>query len=251
MRNQLRAGFYLLVRNPCVWAALALVVVRWAWCVARVAEGGMSFGLQDSIFRDEITLLAYPFVGAGVAAFDQRDGALRGVCAAEAGRARYVASRFVMVAVAVLALVAASAALDLLGGVLVPGASRIMASPQMHGPVRLAAGVLTALFAGELTFLLGTLTRSRSALATMGTLALVLLLAYLAGVLLIHGGEASSRLVALLAALAPLAGLSADVAFPPAASLVPPDLVHALVTPLVWLAALFALARLLMARRTV
>ena len=167
MKNHLRSGFYLLVRNPYVWVALALVVARWAWTLAGVAQGSVSFGLQDSILRDKVTLAVYVFSAAGIAAFDQRGRALRSSCEAEGGRARYATSRFVMVAVGALALVAATAALDLLGGALVPGASRILASPQMHEPLRLAAGILTVLVACELAFFVGALVRSPSALATV------------------------------------------------------------------------------------
>lgn len=154
MKNQLRSGFYLLVRNPYVWVALALVVARWAWTLAGVAQGSVSFGLQDSILRDKVTLAVNVFSAAGIAAFDQRGRALRSSCEAEGGRARYATSRFVMVAVGALALV-------------------------------------------------------------------------------------------------PTEGLTTGVSFASEARLMPLDLVPAFVTPLVWLAALFGLTRLLLARRTV
>lgn len=244
MRNQLRAGAYLLVRNPYVWAALALVVVRWTWCVVRVAQGGLSFGLQDSILRDKLTLLAYLLSAAGIAAFDQRGGALRGSCDAERGRERYAASRFVLVAVTAVGLVAVTALLDALGGAIVPGASRVAASPQMHEPARLAAGVLSVLVACELAFFLGTLARSRGVLATMGLLAVLFLAVVAVGALL---PGASGPLDAAM----PTAGFLTGVSFRPEASLMPLDLVRVYLVPVAWLAALFALTRLLLARRAV
>ena len=254
MKNQLRSGFYLLVRNPYVWVALALVVVRWAWTLAGVAQGSVSFGLQDSILRDKVTLAVYVFSAAGIAAFDQRGRALRSSCEAEGGRARYATSRFVMVAVVALVLVAVTAALDLLGGALVPGASRIVASPQMHEPLRLAAGILTVLVACELAFFVGALVRSPSALATVALLAVLYVLFHMAIVALVPDGEITlqqARLLDAVGALVPTEGLTTGVSFAPEARLMPLDLVPAFVTPLVWLAALFGLTRLLLARRTV
>ena len=245
MKNQLRSGFYLLVRNPYVWVALALVVARWAWTLAGVAQGSVSFGLQDSILRDKVTLAVYVFSAAGIAAFDQRGRALRSSCEAEGGRARYATSRFVMVAVG---------ALDLLGGALVPGASRILASPQMHEPLRLAAGILTVLVACELAFFVGALVRSPSALATVALLAVLYVLFHMAIVVLVPDGEITlqqARLLDAVGALVPTEGLTTGVSFAPEARLMPLELVPAFVTPLVWLAALFGLTRFLLARRTV
>ena len=49
----------------------------------------------------------------------------------------------------------------------------------------------------------------------------------------------------------PLEGLKADVMFTPTALLIPPDPLRAILVPIVWVGALFALARSAMARRTV
>ncbi|MBM6774289.1 hypothetical protein [Olsenella profusa] len=244
MRNHLRSGFYLLARNPYVWVSVALIVARWAWGLVRVAQGELSFGLQDSILRDKLVLLVYAFSAAGIAAFDQRGRALRCACEDRGGRARYMASRFVLVAVLALGLVALSTALDLVGGALVPGASRIVASPQMHEPARLLAGVLTVLVGCEFTFFVGTLVKSPSALLTTALCVLVCLGAMLLAVLV--PGAAG-----LLDVVTPTAGLLTGIVFQPLAALMPLDPARAYLVPIVWLAALFALSRLLLARRTV
>ncbi|WP_317415873.1 hypothetical protein [Thermophilibacter provencensis] len=132
MANQLRAALYALVRNYRTWVALALVVLGKAYAAWSVTQG-VTYGLQDSLFRDKALLLVVLFAGAGVAAFDQRGGALRSACCTERGRTGYVASRFVAVAALALGLLAAAVALDVVVGALVPGASVIAASPAM-GP---------------------------------------------------------------------------------------------------------------------
>ena len=99
MANQIHAAFYTLVRNYRTWVALGLVAIDRAysaWCVTQ----GVTYGLQDSIFRDKALVLVFLFAGASVAVFDQRGGALRSACGTERGRLGYVLSRFLTVAMA-------------------------------------------------------------------------------------------------------------------------------------------------------
>lgn len=253
MAHQLKAAVYALVRNWRVWVALGLVVLNKVAAVESVTRG-VTYGLQDSLFRDKDLVAIVLFAGAAVAVFDQRGGALRSSCLAEKGRARHALSRFAVVAALALALLAVAAVLDVAAGALVPGASVIAASPAMCAPDRVAVGVLTYLVIGELSYAAALLTRSQSALATAGMVAV----AYVALVLLTLMGLPASNPTALgvttsqlVGFLLPLGGLSADVTFAPYASLIPLDPAHAFVVPFVWLAALLALERLHMARRTV
>ena len=253
MANQLRAAFYLLGRNYRTWVALALVALdrtHIAWGVTR----GVTYGLQDSLFRDKALIVIVLFAAAGVAAFDQRGGALRAACGAEKGRAGYVVSRFVAVVVVTLGLLAAAAVLDVIAGLVVPGASVIAASPEMCAPERVLAGVLTYLAIAEVGFAAGLVTRSQSAVATTG----LVVVAYLAFAVLVLVALPEGPVTQTEAALydvvgfaLPLEGLTADVMFAPYAALMPLDSLRAFVVPLVWVAALLALGNALMARRTV
>ena len=253
MTNQLRAAFYTLVRNYRTWVALALVAldrVHIAWGVTL----GVTYGLQDSLFRDATLVAIVLFAAAGVAAFDQRGGALRAACGAEKGRAGYVVSRFATVAVVTLGLLAAAAVLDVIAGLVVPGASVIAASPAMCAPERVLAGVLTYLVIAEVGFAAGLVTKSQSAVATTG----IVVVAYIAFSVLVlialpQGAvtQAEAALYDIVGFALPLEGLTADVTFAPYAALMPLDSLRAFVVPLVWAAALLALGNALMARRTV
>lgn len=254
MANQLRAALYALVRNYRTWVALALVVLGKAYAAWSVTQG-VTYGLQDSLFRDKALLLVVLFAGAGVAAFDQRGGALRSACCTERGRTGYVASRFVAVSALALGLLAAAVALDVVVGALAPGASVIAASPAMGAPMRVVAGVLTYLTVAEIGFAAGLVTRGWSAIATAG----VVVVAYLALCVIVligvvPAGSPTPFGVTLSEAIGfalPLEGLKADVMFTPTALLIPPDPLRAILVPIVWVGALFALARFAMARRTV
>ena len=253
MANQLRAALYALVRNYRTWVALALVVLGKAYAAWSVTQG-VTYGLQDSLFRDKALLLVVLFAGEGVAAFDQRGGALRSACCTERGRAGYVVSRFVAAAALVLGLLAVAAALDVIAGALVPGASVIAASPAMCAPGRVLAGVLTYLTVAEVGFVAGLVTRSQSAVATTGLVAVAYLVLCVLVLVALPAGSPTPMGVALSEAIGfalPLEGLKADVMFAMAARLMPLDPLRAFVVPLVWVAALLALARSAMARRTV
>lgn len=253
MANQLRASLYTLVRNWRVWVALGLVALNKAIAVESVMRG-VTYGLQDSIFRDNCLVAIMLFAGAAVAVFDQRGGALRSSCLAEKGRARHVLSRFVMVAALTLALLAAMAVLDVAAGALVPGASVIAASPAMCAPDRVVAGVFTYLAIAEVAYAAALLTHSQSALAAAGMVAVAYLCFSLLITLVVPVGELTPRgltILQLAGFLLPFGGINADVTFARGASLIPLDPVNAFVVPLVWLVALFALERLHMARRAV
>lgn len=253
MTSQIRAAFYTLVRNYRTWAALGLVALDRAYSAWSVTQG-VTYGLQDSIFRDKALVLVFLFAGASVAVFDQRGGALRSACGTERGRLGYALSRFVAVAALALGLLAVTAALDVAAGALVPGASVIAASPEMCAPERVAAGVLTYLVIAELAFAAGVVTRSHSAVATAGIVVVAYVALCLIALAVVPARTPTPMGVTLSEALGfvlPLEGLRADVMFAPAASLMPLDPLRAVVVPLVWLAALLALVRCLMARRTV
>ena len=253
MTNQLRAAFYTLVRNYRTWVALALVAldrVHIAWNVTQ----GVTYGLQDSLFRDATLIAIVLFAAAGVAAFDQRGGALRAACGTEKGRVGYVVSRFATVAAVTLGLLAAAAVLDVIAGLVVPGASVIAASPAMCAPERVLAGVLTYLVIAEVGFAAGLVTKSQSAVATTG----IVVVAYIAFSVLVlialpQGAvtQAEAALYDNVGFALSLEGLTADVTFAPYAALMPLDSLRAFVVPLVWAAALLALGNALMARRTV
>lgn len=253
MANQLRAALYALVRNYRTWVALALVVLGKAYAAWSVMQG-VTYGLQDSLFRDKALLLVVLFAGAGVAAFDQRGGALRSACCTERGRAGYVVSRFVAAAAFVLGLLAVAAALDVIAGALVPGASVIAASPAMCAPGRVLAGVLTYLTVAEVGFVAGLVTRSQSAIAATGLVVVAFLVLCVLVLIVVPEGSPTPLGVTLPEAIVfalPLEGLKADVMFAMAARLMPLDPLRAFVVPLVWVTALLALARSAMARRTV
>ena len=251
MANQLRAALYALVRNYRTWVALALVVLGYAaWSVTQ----GVTYGLQDSLFRDKALVLVFLFAGASVAVFDQRGGALRSACGTERGRLGYALSRFAAVAALTLGLLAVTAALDVAAGALVPGASVIAASPRMCAPERVVAGVLTYLVIAELAFAAGVVTRSHSAIATAGIVVVAFVALCLVALAVVPAGSPTPMGVTLSEALGfvlPLEGLSANVMFAPYAALMPLDSLRAFVVPLVWLAVLLALVRGVMARRTV
>lgn len=253
MTNQLRAAFYTLVRNYRTWVALALVALDRVHIVWNVTQG-VTYGLQDSLFRDATLIAIVLFAAAGVAAFDQRGGALRAARGTEKGRVGYVVSRFATVAAVTLGLLAAAAALDVIAGLVVPGASVIAASPAMCAPERVLAGVLTYLVIAEVGFAAGLVTKSQSAVATTG----IVVVAYIAFSVLVlialpQGAvtQAEAALYDIVGFALPLEGLTADVTFAPYAALMPLDSLRAFVVPLVWAAALLALGNALMARRTV
>ena len=253
MANQLRAAFYLLGRNYRTWVALVLVALDRAYIAWGVTRG-VTYGLQDSLFRDKALIVIVLFAAAGVAAFDQRGGALRAACGTEKGRTGYVVSRFVAVVVVTLGLLAAAAVLDVIAGLVVPSASVIAASPAMCAPDRVLAGVLTYLAIAEVGFAAGLVTRSQSAVATTG----LVVVAYLAFAVLVLVALPEGPVTQTEAALydvvgfaLPLEGLTADVMFAPYAALMPLDSLRAFVVPLVWVAALLALGNALMVRRTV
>lgn len=253
MTNQLRAAFYLLGRNYRTWVALVLVALDRAYIAWGVTRG-VTYGLQDSLFRDKALIVIVLFAAAGVAAFDQRGGALRAACGAEKGRAGYVVSRFLAVVAVTLGLLASAAVLDVIAGLVVPGASVIAASPEMCAPERVLAGVLTYLAIAEVGFAAGLVTRSQSAVATTG----LVVVAYLAFAVLVLVAlpegpvtQTEAALYDVVGFVLPLEGLTADVMFAPYAALMPLDSLRAFVVPLVWVAALLALGNALMARRTV
>lgn len=253
MANQLRAALYALVRNYRTWVALALVVLGKAYAAWSVTQG-VTYGLQDSVFRDKALLLIVLFAGAGIAAFDQRGGALRSACCTERGRTGYVASRFVAVAALALGLLAAAVALDVVVGALAPGASVIAASPAMGAPMRVVAGVLTYLTVAEIGFVAGLVTRSQSAIAATGLVVVAFLVLCVLVLIVVPEGSLTPLGVTLPEAIVfalPLEGLKADVMFAMAARLIPPDPLRAILVPIVWVGALLALARSAMARRTV
>ena len=253
MTNQLRAALYTLVRNYRTWVALALVAldrVHIAWNVTQ----GVTYGLQDSLFRDATLVAIVLFAAVGVAAFDQRGGALRAACGAEKGRAGYVVSRFATVAVVTLGLLAAAAALDVIAGLVVPGASVIATSPAMCAPDRVLAGVLTYLVIAEVGFAAGLVTRSQSSVATTGIVVMACLVFNVLMQIILPTGlatQAEAELAEAIGFALPLEGLAADVTFAPAAQLMPIDALRAFMVPFVWVAALLALGNALMARRTV
>ena len=252
MAHQLKAAVYTLVRNWRAWVALGLVVLNKVVSVEFVTRG-VTYGLQDSLFRDKGLVAIVLFAGAAVAVFEQRGGALRSSCLAEKGRARHVISRFAVVAGLTLALLAVAAVLDMVAGALVPGASVIAASPAMCAPDRVVAGVLTYLVIAEVAYAAALVTKSQSALATAGMVAVAYVALVLLVILFASGGDASHDLTTaqLVGFLLPLGGFNADVTFAMGASLIPLGPAHAFAVPLVWLAALLALERLHMARRTV
>ena len=181
-------------------------------------------------------------------------GALRAACGTEKGRVGYVVSRFATVAAVTLGLLAAAAVLDVIAGLVVPGASVIAASPAMCAPERVLAGVLTYLVIAEVGFAAGLVTKSQSAVATTG----IVVVAYIAFSVLVliilpQGAvtQAEAALYDIVGFALPLEGLTADVTFAPYAALMPLDSLRAFVVPLVWAAALLALGNALMARRTV
>ena len=253
MANQIRAALYTLARNYRTWVALGLVALDRAYSAWRVTQG-VTYGLQDSIFRDKALVLVFLFAGASVAVFDQRGGALRSACGTERGRLGYVLSRFLTVAALTLGLLAVTAALDVAAGALVPGASVIAASPRMCAPERVVAGVLTYLVIAELAFAAGVVTRSHSAIATAGIVVVAFVALCLVALAVVPPGSPTPMGVTLSEALGfvlPLEGLTANVMFAPYAALMPLDPLRAFVVPLVWLAALLVLVRGVMARRTV
>lgn len=253
MLNQLHAALFTLVHNYRTWVALALVTLDRAH-IAWNATRGVTYGLQDSLFRDVALVAIVLFAAAGVAAFDQRGGALRAACGAEKGRTGYVVSRFVTVAMVTLGLLAAATVLDVIAGLVVPGASVIAASPAMGAPMRVVAGVLTYLTVAEIGFVAGLVTRSQSAVATTGLVAVAYLVLCVLVLVALPAGSPTPMGVALSEAIGfalPLEGLKADVMFAMAARLMPLDPLRAFVVPLVWVAGLLALARSAMARRTV
>lgn len=121
--------------------------------------------------------------------------------------------------------------------------------------MRVVAGVLTYLTVAEIGFAAGLVTRGWSAIATAG----VVVVAYLALCVIVligvvPAGSPTPFGVTLSEAIGfalPLEGLKADVMFTPTALLMPLDPLRAFVVPLVWVAALLALTRSAMARRTV
>ena len=253
MANQLRAAFYLLGRNYRTWAALVLVALDRAYIAWGVTRG-VTYGLQDSLFRDKTLVAIVLFAAASVAAFDQRGGALRAACGAEKGRTGYVVSRFVAVVVATLGLLAAAAVLDVIAGLVVPGASVIAASPAMCAPERVLAGVLTYLVIAGVGFAAGLVTKSQSAIATAGIVVVAYVVFSMLVLIALPQGavtQAEAALYELVGFPLPLEGLTADVMFAPSAALMPIDSLRAFVVPLAWLAALMALGCALMARRTV
>ena len=253
MLNQLHAALFTLVHNYRTWVALALVTLDRAH-IAWNATRGVTYGLQDSLFRDVALVAIVLFAAAGVAAFDQRGGALRAACGAEKGRTGYVVSRFVTVAMVTLGLLAAATVLDVIAGLVVPGASVIAASPAMYAPDRVLAGVLTYLVVAEVGFTAGLVTKSQSAVATMGLLAVAYLVFCVLMPIVLPMGSATrvgAELAEAIGFALPLEGLAADVTFAPAAQLMPIDALRAFTVPLVWVAALLALGNALMARRTV
>lgn len=253
MANQLRAAFYLLGRNYRTWVALVLVALDRAYIAWGVTRG-VTYGLQDSLFRDKTLVAIVLFAAASVAAFDQRGGALRAACGAEKGRTGYVVSRFVAVVVVTLGLLAAAAVLDVIAGLVVPGASVIAASPAMCAPERVLAGVLTYLVIAGVGFAAGLVTRSQSAIATAGIVVVAYVVFSMLVLIALPQGavtQAEAALYDVVGFALPLEGLTADVMFAPSAALMPLDSLRAFVVPLVWLVALLVLGLALMARRTV
>ena len=106
----------------------------------------------------------------------------------------------------------------------------------------------------EVGFVAGLVTRSQSAVATTGLVAVAYLVLCVLVLVALPAGSPTPMGVALSEAIGfalPLEGLKADVMFAMAARLMPLDPLRAFVVPLVWVAGLLALARSAMARRTV
>ena len=257
MANQIRSALYLLRRNVYLLIALLLVLAQEA-CVAWLGAHGASFGGQDSL----IGLFATPFIccfaAVGVAAEDDAACGLRSATCAQDGRARYVAARFLAVAVSTALVFAVTLLADLaLAAVGHPELSLVVSAPAMHAPSRLLAQYLSVLAFAELVLLVAWASRKTSVALLVAfvvgipRLALSLLLIPVALVPVPSTGWSVdvAGLLGAISDLLPVAALTSVVSFP--GGIQPVSLVGGYVVPLAWLVALFVLGRALMARRTV
>lgn len=256
MANQIRSALYLLRRNVYLLIALLLVLAQEA-CVAWLGAHGASFGGQDSL----IGLFATPFIccfaAVGVAAEDDAACGLRSATCAQDGRARYVAARFLAVAVSTALVFAVTLLADLaMAAVGHPELSLVVSAPAMHAPSRLLAQYLSVLAYAELVLLVGLAAR-RAAVSLL--VALLLGIPRLSMTLLLVVAKCLSVLDAphldvaavmdVLRNTLPMQAFVTTVTFP--GGVQPVGFMGGCLVPLVWLAALFALARALMARRAV
>lgn len=257
MANQIRSALYLLRRNVYLLIALLLVLAQEA-CVAWLGAHGASFGGQDSL----IGLFATPFIccfaAVGVAAEDDAACGLRSATCAQDGRARYVAARFLAVAVSTALVFAVTLLADLaMAAVGHPELSLVVSAPAMHAPSRLLAQYLSVLAYAELVLLVGLAAR-RTAVSLL--VALLLGIPRLSMTLLLVVAKCLSVFVDaphldvaavmdVLRNILPMRAFVTTVTFP--GGVQPVGFMGGCLVPLVWLAALFALARALMARRAV
>ncbi|OUO34396.1 hypothetical protein [Olsenella sp. An290] len=256
MANQIRSALYLLRRNVYLLIALLLVLAQEA-CVAWLGAHGASFGGQDSL----IGLFATPFIccfaAVGVTAEDDAACGLRSATCAQDGRARYVAARFLAVAVSTALVFAVTLLADLaMAAVGHPELSLVVSAPAMHAPSRLLAQYLSVLAYAELVLLVGLAAR-RAAVSLL--VALLLGIPRLSMTLLLVVAKCLSVLDAphldvaavmdVLRNILPMQAFVTTVTFP--GGVQPVGFMGGCLVPLVWLAALFALARALMARRAV
>lgn len=241
IRNQVRAGLYLLVRNFWFKAALVFVVIMqayraWAWAQ------GTTYGLQDSILVTYRVFLVCTAMAVGVAHKDRKGGALRSACLAEHGRRNFVASRFIVMFLAIAAVCGLAILLDAL--FLATPISLLAMAPAMNSPARLLAQFLTILAYAELaqavTWAAGA---AAGFVAGSGYLGLV-------GALLtaVFGSQA---FVGAILELQLSNNLGHTVVFDMATRLLPLDPLQAYLEPFVYLGLTWVFGRLVLARKTV
>ena len=255
MAGQIKAALYLLARSVYLQIAIILVVVQEA-AIMWLGAQGVTYGAQDSLMGYLLPFICC-FAAVGIAAEDDAQHGLRAAVCARSGRARYAASRCLLVAVSTALLVLFALALD--GAVALSGhpeLSLMASAPAMHTPARLLAQHLSVLAWAELVLLVAWLTR-RTGLALlvafvvgipkfgMGLLLLLARLVVLPSGVSVDVGEALGALGNFL----PVAAFEATISS--SGGLLPVDVVGGYVVPLVWVVALAALSQALMARRTV
>ena len=252
MANQIRAAFYTLARNYRTWVALGLVAIDRAYSAWRVTQG-VTYGLQDSILPRQGARARLPLCrGERGRLRPARRGPALCVRHREGASGLRGSPRFLTVAALTLGLLAVTAALDVAAGALVPGASVIAASPRMCAPE--ARGRRRAHVPRDRRARLCRGHSEIARIATAGIVVVAFVALCLIALAVVPAGSPTPMGVTLseiLGFVLPLEGLSANVMFAPYAALMPLDFPRAFVVPLVWLAALLALVRGVMARRTV
>lgn len=245
IRNQVRAGLYLLVRNFWFKAALVFVVAMqayraWAW------THGVTYGLQDSILVTYRIFLACIAMATGVAHADRKGAALCSACLAEHGRRNFVASRFIVMFLAVAAVCGLAILLDAL--FFATPISLLAMAPAMNSPARLLAQFLTILAYAELTQAV-TWAAGAGAGFVVGSGFMGLLLASVTA--LISSDLASLALFSDLWLYSNLGHTTISYGTMTNMVLQPLDPLQAYLEPFIYLALTWALGRFVLARKTV